>query len=154
MIVNQVGNGPEAPFFSVAANLLGGVPFTPVIATRGKDRAGRFVVVHGRLVAPTSGGSISIRAQMVADGLKPADGAAVGNVLAGKVTFNSTDGDNVSVAGTTETSFSAVFEMNSDDTRSGAAIPIPARHISLRISNPTTAYTGGTLFIDCVEIID
>lgn len=142
----------DSPFYSVAAAVggLGAIPFTQLFSTSGEGgQAGTAIRIRGRLVSPTGGGSVAIRACLICDGVVPAPGSAVGNALACKNVYGSgSDADAPNLATTAAVSFSAVYYI-----QSGALLPMPAPDVSFRLSNPGSAYTAGTVYIDTVELL-
>jgi len=145
----------DTPFFSVAAAAggLGAIPFTTPIGTAGDGgQVARYVRIHGRLDAPVGGGSIAIRATLQPTDVKPANGSAAGNTLSCRVTSGGADTDAPNLATTAAASFSAIYSLLNN--ASGDSQPVPTRYVSFRLSNPGTAYTAGTVYIDTVELLD
>lgn len=152
--IGQPGNTDNTPFYSAALTTMGTAQFTNLIPLQVGNRVARFVRVHGNASSIAGGGTITIYNVLIADGVKPSAGAGTGNNGTIRVTYGSPAAAIFSVIATTDAYFSAVIDMNASGSIAGGQIPFPARHMSLRISNPTTAYTGGTFNINTVEILD
>ena len=157
MRVLKRGRVDNSPVGTLNAADIGTARFIGLIPT--EDEGGNLATqfrIRGRWASLAGGGSVDIRACLVTAGVKPSDGDPVGNALSGKMTWNGTDTDKITpVTGASPVSgsFSGVFFMTSRGTNDGEIIIPAAPHISLRVSNPSTAYSAGTVYIDDIEAI-
>lgn len=149
MQVYDITKPGDPAFLTMNANILGTAQFSNLIPTKvtvgGKTMRARMIRIKGRLVSPAGGGTLTIRAAKIDDNVIPGPGAA-GDYIGARNALTTAATDTITVASTTARSFSACF-FNVDPNAA-----IDAETISLRVSNPGTAYSAGQVIIDEVEL--